>query len=150
MELLSAGGLALGEFGLFHGHAWPDPSLLECRYLVAGHMHPVVVFRGAPYFRTSSRVWLLMDCDGRTLASEMARRGKLRSAPERVRVSKLIIMPSFNEFLGGQALNSRRPREESLIGPVLRCGCVRLEEAEVLMLDGTFLGTVSQLRRGLP
>lgn len=148
VELLSTGGIAIGRFGLFHGHAWPGPSLLECECLISGHMHPVVLLREAPYFRTTKRVWLVMECDGHRLASEMGKRGRLGPAPGHVGVSKLIIMPSFNEFLGGQALNSRR-REEGLIGPILRCGCAQLSSAEVFMLDGTFLGTVSQLGKGL-
>ncbi len=147
VELLDTGGMALWDhFGLFHGHAWPSPELLACRYLITGHVHPVVLFREAHYFRTSFRVWLVMECDGRGLAEEMARRGRAgRSDVEAARAEKLVIMPSFNEFLGGQAVN-RPGGDEGLIGPVLRSGSISLGGAEVFMLDGTFLGTVGQLR----
>ncbi|RLI07878.1 hypothetical protein DRO32_03225 [Candidatus Bathyarchaeota archaeon] len=145
VELAGSGGLALwGAFGLFHGHSWPSPELLECRWLITGHMHPVVLLRHGPYFRTSFRVWLVMDCDGGALAREMASRGKMTVELE-PSVEKMLVMPSFNEFLGGQAVNRPR-RGGELIGPVLRSGCVRLEEAEVYLLDGTFLGRVGQLR----
>ena len=149
VEMLSSGGIALwGSFGLFHGHAWPSPELLACKWLITGHVHPVVVFREGPYFRTSSRVWLLMDCDGPSLAEEMVRRGRARAGELRdVKAGKLIVMPSFNEFLGGQAINRPRASDESLIGPVLRSRSVDLAGAEVYMLDGTFLGTVGQLRQ---
>ena len=149
VEMLSSGGVALwGSFGLFHGHAWPSPELLACRWLIMGHVHPVVVFREGPYFRTSSRIWLLSDCDGSSLAEEMVKRGKAR--PDElgdIRAEKLLVMPSFNEFLGGQAVNRPRSGDESFIGPVLRSRSVDLANAEVYMLDGTFLGTVGQLRR---
>ena len=58
-------------------------------------------------------------------------------------------MPSFNEFLGGQAINvrGRRAGDEKLIGPVLRTRCVSLTDAEIYMLDGTFLGTLEHLRK---
>jgi len=147
VELLDPGGLALwGSFGLFHGHAWPSPELLACKWLITGHVHPVVVFKQGPYFRTSSRAWLVMDCDGDALARELARRGRATGLPE-PGVKKLVVMPSFNEFLGGQAVNKPRPGDEALIGPVLRSGCVRLGGAEVYLLDGTFMGRVDQLKR---
>ncbi len=150
VELLGSGGLALWDsFGLFHGHAWPDPELLACRCLVIGHMHPVVVFREGPYFRTSSRVWLVARCDGPGLAGEMAKRKTAKPGldPTEARAERLLVMPSFNEFLRGQAVNLPRPDDDALIGPVMRSGRVDLGGAEVFMLDGTFLGKVGQLRR---
>jgi hypothetical protein len=58
-------------------------------------------------------------------------------------------MPPFNDFLGGRPVNSKRIEEthagESL-GPILRSGAVDLDEAEVHLLDGTYLGRVRQLR----
>ena len=148
VELLDSGGLALwGTFGLFHGHAWPDPGLLECRYLISGHMHPVVVLREGPYFRTSSRVWLKIPLDGPGLAEEVLRRkGGRDLEPGRARARELVVMPSFNEFLGGQAVNFPRRTDKNLIGPIMRSRNAPLQEAEVLMLDGTFLGTVGMLR----
>jgi metallophosphoesterase superfamily enzyme len=64
--------------------------------------------------------------------------------------SELYIMPSFNDFLGGRPINERRPRKEigteSLIGPVLRSEAVDVDNAELYLLDGTYPGTLSQLR----
>ena len=60
-------------------------------------------------------------------------------------------MPSFNDFLGGRPINKTRPRKEigseALIGPVLRSEAVDVDEAELYLLDGTFLGTLNQLRQ---
>jgi len=147
VELAGSGGLVLWGFGLFHGHAWPDPDVLACETLVTGHMHPVVSFREGPFFRTTARVWLVAPCDGDCLAEELARRG--RGRPEEPSARRLIVMPSFNEFLGGQAVNAgrRRAGDEKLIGPVLRTACVPMADAEVYMLDGTFLGTIRHLRQ---
>ena len=33
-----------------------------------------------------------------------------------------------------------------MIGPMLRSGIIDMDNAEVYLLDGTFLGTLSQLR----
>jgi len=68
----------------------------------------------------------------------------------RLRVSQLFIMPSFNDFLGGQPINERKlgkgAKSRAFIGPVLRSGNIDLDAAEIYLLDGTFLGTVDQLK----
>ena len=68
----------------------------------------------------------------------------------KLKATELFIMPYFNEFLGGRAINSiSRSRYEKPIdylGPVLRSGSVDFSNAEIYLLDGTFLGTVCQLR----
>jgi hypothetical protein len=60
-------------------------------------------------------------------------------------------MPSFNDFLGGRPINETHPRKEigseALIGPILRLEAVDVDEAELYLLDGTFLGTLNQLRQ---
>ncbi len=154
-------GVAVGDVGLFHGHTWPDPKLLGCRTLVIGHVHPVVALRDPIGFRITKQVWVRADCDSERLARLVLRNigVKVRGDPGsslrenynvELKASKLIIMPSFNDFLGGQAVNRRSMGRKSVfkdfIGPVLRSGSVRIDEAEVYMLDGTYLGTVNHLR----
>jgi hypothetical protein len=60
-------------------------------------------------------------------------------------------MPSFNDFLGGRAVNETHPGKvlgsEALIGPVLRSNAVDVGKAELYLLDGTFLGTLNLLRQ---
>ena len=69
----------------------------------------------------------------------------------KARVKEIFIMPSFNDFLGGRPVNETRPRKEigseALIGPVLRSEAVDVDNAELYLLDGTFLGTLNQLRK---
>ncbi|MCJ7614092.1 phosphoesterase, partial [Candidatus Bathyarchaeota archaeon] len=65
------------------------------------------------------------------------------------RAEQLFILPSFNQFLGGRPINERKrgkKRADAYIGPILRSGCVNIDDAEVYLLDGTFLGTVAQLK----
>jgi len=163
VEVLPSHGIAFGEVGLFHGHAWPDPKMMSCSILVVGHVHPVVVFRDPTGFRITRQVWVRAPCDGAVLARSTLRRYNVRlkrdENPQSVlkarfnvdlKVSNLIIMPSFNDFLGGQAVNrssiTRERRFREFIGPVLRSGGVNLEKAEIYLLDGTFLGSLSHLR----
>ena len=67
-----------------------------------------------------------------------------------LKTKEIFIMPSFNDFLGGRPVNETRPRKEigseALIGPVLRSEAVDVDNSELYLLDGTYLGTLNQLR----
>jgi len=161
VKIIPSTGFSFGDVGLFHGHAWPAPELLECRSLISGHVHPTVLIRDPMGFRMTRQVLVKAPCDGMQLAKSLLDRlGAKRDGNElsavleeqykvKVRVSQLFIMPSFNQFLGGRPINERkRGKKESgaYIGPILRSGCVNMDEAEVYLLDGTFMGTVDQLK----
>jgi metallophosphoesterase superfamily enzyme len=75
----------------------------------------------------------------------------LRHYDFKPRTAQIFVMPSFNDFLGGRPINETRPRKEldseSLIGPVLRSEAVNVDGSEIYLLDGTYLGTLNQLRQ---
>jgi hypothetical protein len=56
----------------------------------------------------------------------------------------MVIMPTFNDLMGGLPINSESPR--SLLGPLFRTGAVDVEDFDVYLLDGSFLGKVGFLR----
>jgi len=159
VKIQPATGITMGEIGFFHGHQWPSPTLLGCKTLVMGHVHPVVAFRDPAGFRISRQVWVKADCDAAALTKVLLQKHgiKLEKTPEETlrkhfkinaRTTQLFIMPSFNDFLGGRPLNERRldqPKTD-IVGPVLRSEAVNMENAETYLLDGTFLGTLSQLK----
>ena len=62
----------------------------------------------------------------------------------KLKAKELFIMPSFNDFLGGRPINETKPRKEigaeALIGPVLRSEAVDVDNSELYLLDGTYLG----------
>jgi putative SbcD/Mre11-related phosphoesterase len=159
IEMLPSTGIVLGNVGLFHGHQWPSPALLKCKTLVMGHIHPVVALRDLAGFRIMRQVWVRMDCDTRKLAAILLQKHKRRiekSPVEALRkhfnvkpiTSELLIVPSFNDFLGGKPLNEgrvRRAGKEMTVGPVLRSDAIDMGNAELFLLDGTFLGTLNQL-----
>ncbi len=161
VEIVPYTGTTLGDVGLFHGHAWPAPELLKCRSLITAHVHPMVTFRDPIGFRITSQVWVKAEVDTRELAKSLLKHLGIKNNrhPERLfkehfnvkpRSSQLFIIPSFNDFLGGRAINKKRHGKSGktipFIGPVLRSGSVRMEDAEIYLLDGTFLGTINQLR----
>jgi hypothetical protein len=162
VELLPATGAVIGVVGVFHGHKWPSPALLECKTLVMGHLHPVVVFRDPTGCKITRQVWMKAKCGTEALARILLQKSGVKvegSVAEtlkkhyaiKARAAEIFIMPSFNDFLGGRPVNETRPRKEigseALIGPVLRSEAVDVDEAELYLLDGTYLGTLNQLRQ---
>jgi hypothetical protein len=68
----------------------------------------------------------------------------------KLEATQLLIMPSFNNFLGGQPINrkiGKNNKSKKFIGPILRYGNVDLKNAEAYLLDGTFLGKLEYLKR---
>ena len=53
-------------------------------------------------------------------------------------------MPAFNELVGGIAFNEAS--YETLLGPLFSNHAIALGKAQTYLLDGTYLGTVEQLR----
>jgi putative SbcD/Mre11-related phosphoesterase len=162
VKMLPATGAIIGDVGVFHGHKWPSPSLLQCKTLVMGHLHPVVVFRDPAGFRITRQVWMKANCNTEALTKVLLVKHdlKIEGSPQETlkkhynikpKTTELLIMPSFNDFLGGRPINENRPRKEmgseALIGPVLRSEAVDVDNAEIYMLDGTYLGKLSQLRK---
>ena len=163
VKIIPPSGIALWEkYGLFHGHAWPAPELLGCESLIQGHLHPVVAFTDALGYRITRPVWVRAPCNATRLARAIlkdAKRRKIRDVAEAVkerygvelRASKCLFAPPFNDFLGGRPINVRQHsgsgwKRIDRFGPLLRGGIVNMNEAEVQLLDGTYLGTVRQLR----
>jgi putative SbcD/Mre11-related phosphoesterase len=162
IKLLPATGTIIGDIGLFHGHKWPSPLLLKCKTLIMGHLHPVVVFRDPAGFKITRQVWVKAKCNTTQLSKTLLQkqRIKIEGTPEETlrkhynfkpRTAQLFIMPSFNDFLGGRPINKTKPRKKgqtsTMIGPVLRSESVDLDNSEIYLLDGTYLGTLTHLRR---
>ena len=163
VKILQSPGVAFWDtVGLFHGHAWPAPSLLGCSYLVMGHLHPVVVFKDPLGFRITRQVWVRAKSGGEKLAEGVLKHQGVKYEGDPVdavakeygvktRDADCIIMPSFNDYLGGQPVN-RSPSDgwselyREYMGPVLRSGAIDFENGEAYLFDGTFLGKIRDLR----
>jgi len=161
IKFLPATGTITGDVGLFHGHKWPSPTLLKCKTMVMGHLHPVVVFRDPAGFKITRQVWVKAKCNTTQLSKTLLQkqRIKIEGTPEETvkkhynfkpRTTQLFIMPSFNDFLGGRPINETKPRKKGqppkMIGPVLRSEAVDLDHSEIYLLDGTYLGTLNHLK----
>lgn len=151
VEIAESGGIELwGEVGLFHGHSWPKPELFRCRTLVMGHIHPAVTFRDRFSNRFLRRVWVKADVDPCCLRTYVEKRDLTKKVEKsfEVRSYRLIIMPSFNGFMKGRPLNEASSEELGVkaISPILRSRCVDIENSELYLLDGVFLGRLEEVR----
>jgi putative SbcD/Mre11-related phosphoesterase len=161
VNMLPATGVVFNDVGFFHGHRWPSPNLLKCKTLVMGHVHPVVAFRDPAGFRVTRQVWIKAVCNPTSLTRVLLQKNKIKveENPEKAlyahfrikpKTSQLFIIPSFNDFLGGRPLNERKPSHkinaDMIAGPVLRSESVDMKNAETYLLDGTYLGTLEQLK----
>jgi uncharacterized protein len=141
-KIVASSGTKFGDVGLFHGHAWPAPELLNCKSLVTAHVHPTVAIRDPMGLRITKQVFVKASCDSQKLAKALPKNSESQVSE----VTQLFLLPSFNQFLGGRPINKPKKKKEAYIGPILRSGCVNMNEAEVYLVDGTFLGTVKQLK----
>jgi putative SbcD/Mre11-related phosphoesterase len=161
VELVGPTGITLwNRFGLLHGHAWPSPAILGCETLILGHLHPAVTLRDPLGYRLTKPAWVTAPCDARKLlhgtmkAAGFSSKGNLEKVLMEkfnvtLRVARCVFVPPFNDFLGGRPVNSKRIQESHAgekLGPILRSGAVDMNEAEVHLLDGTYLGLVRQLK----
>lgn len=153
-------GLTIGSnprIGLFHGHAWPSPEVLSSEILIMGHIHPVVWFRDRLGLWTVRQVWVKTECSGERMTSAYLKYLNLKTNGDpqaafklktglHVGDARLIILPAFNDLVGGVSINRLETR---LLGPILRSRGVDVEAAEIYLLDGTYLGKTGQLQKFL-
>lgn len=145
-------GITLNTIGLFHGHTWPAQKLLKCRTLIMGHVHPTITFRDASGFYIATPVWIKAEYDNAKLAAAFIKSKYTKKSTQKIerflkkpKNNQLIIMPCFNDFLGGRPIN-RKAKGRKYVGPILRSEVIDIDEAEVYLLEGTFLGTIKQLK----
>jgi hypothetical protein len=132
-----AEGMKLEDVALTHGHVWPGEAIMGAKLLVTSHNHPMLGLRDELGKLQKEPCWV---------------RGPFkRAARERYpmlpRGAQFVIMPAFNELLGGHAING--PRVEGAkegIGPMLRNQLFDLDRARIWTLDGIEVGTVKALR----
>lgn len=162
VEILPTKGVSVGNVGFFHGHTWPSPKLLQHDTIVIGHVHPIISLSDPLGFRVSKQVWVKVNCDGARLAASIIKRLKIKVNSNdvkkvlkqrfniKLRTSQLLVMPAFNNFLGGQPINkigaTRSSRFKMFISPIFRSGSLDTDSAEIYLLDGSFLGVVKHLK----
>ncbi|MFH0836317.1 MAG: metallophosphoesterase [Candidatus Micrarchaeota archaeon] len=127
LDVKPAEGFILqGGYGLFHGHAWPSPDVLNCAVLFFGHSHPMMAFDDGFDGSFTRKAWVA---------------GNLVDSAERGTRSrqKFVLFPAFSDLVGGMALNSR-DQPNDLIGPLMRNNLLDLQNAKTFLIDGSPAG----------
>jgi metallophosphoesterase superfamily enzyme len=154
IEIADVHGIVIGEgkekVGLYHGHSWPAPELLETSQIVAGHSHPAVI-----RFRTVSKPEIGRSDRRRyagsvpvVLKSELSkncirRHLGLLEIPNDEQAS-LTTLPSFNQLVSGTAVNTPQSMFQ---GPLFENSCVNITETEIFSVEGIFLGSIGWMKK---
>jgi hypothetical protein len=136
VEIHDTRGFRIGRFSFNHGHTWPSKELLMCDYLIIAHTHPTVQFTDKFGYRIVEPVWI----KSRINKEKIRKRYKLKKTGR----LEIIIMPAFNQLLGGTPINVRRKKNE-LLGPLLKNNFLDIKNAELYLLDGTYLGNLKNI-----
>ena len=158
VEIHPSRGVLLGDgyrVAVLHGHAWPYPHLLAADLIVMGHNHPAVQLNTPLGVRITRRAWVRGSLDPVRLAEAVLGFEKVKVEEDPlatfeaafdtvIRSPQMVIMPTFNDLLGGLPVNAETPK--SLLGPLFRSGAVDVNDFDVYLLDGAFLGKVSFLQ----
>lgn len=111
-------GFVFSDAGIFHGHAWPSEEVMNSEVLIMAHMHPALSFTDSIGNSQTEPCWI----KGRYAGKE------------------LIVMPAMNRFYGGAPVNDRK-----FLGPVLKSADFDAENAEIYLLDGTYMGKIGEM-----
>jgi len=143
------------KVALFHGHTWPGKELFNSDILIMAHNHPAIEFKDDLGVRTYERAWIRLHWNKIKLAKAYLSyqniknpKNVLKTLQEKFHVfindkAEIIILPAFNDLLGGIPFNKK---ELKFIGPLLKSNSLDLDNAEVMLLDGTLLGKIKNIR----
>lgn len=134
-RIRSSTGFVLDGVGYFHGHTWPDKSLLNAKTVVSGHLHPGVRLKEPVGHPMTKRTWVRTHLKEKSLQEQY---GVEISAPG------MIVVPAFNDLCGGLPLNEPMETEK---GPLPKI--IDLEASRLYLLDGTDLGNLSGIKSTL-
>jgi len=139
----SSGVLIKGEkrFFCFHGHRWPGREVVKADVIITGHLHPKISIRTDLGNIVKKAVWLMIEGEKNKIAKifrekfdvDVRARGKIT----------MIIMPAFNPLITGISINELNPVEK--LWPLIRSNIFKLNESEVILLNGERLGRLKEL-----
>ena len=137
IHVKTASGFLFDNVGYTHGHSWPSRELITAPYILIGHNHPRIrLVSSVSRYSSMKPVWIRAQCDPEAVKAHYP-----ELEPSKENAPRVIIMPAFNELCGGVAFNATRGE---LLGPVAS-KLLRVDTMEAYLLDGTYLGKVSEL-----
>ncbi|QSG01935.1 metallophosphoesterase [Natranaeroarchaeum sulfidigenes] len=129
VTVTEGGGVRLGAVGFAHGHTWPDPDVLAADIVCVAHEHPQVRLEDEVGGSRAERVWLRGELNRGVFEDRY-------DAP--VAASELIVVPAFNDLVGGTWVNTN----DEFLAPFLPDALV---DGQAYLLDGTRLGSFREI-----
>jgi metallophosphoesterase superfamily enzyme len=130
-ELQPRAGAILDGVGYLHGHMYPSPHLAG-HLIVIGHHHPLILLNDEVGCSLQSPAYLKAGLDTKRLGMDTTHENSLRT--------RVLFVPSFNEIAGYDILQIIK----NPFSPLSRC--MKKEEAEIILADGTYIGPISSLQ----
>jgi metallophosphoesterase superfamily enzyme len=130
-ELQPRDGAILDGVGYLHGHMYPSPYLAG-HLIVIGHHHPLFLLKDEVGCSLQTPAYLRAGLDIKMLGMDTTR--------ENTPPTRVLFMPSFNEIAGYDVLQIIK----NPFSPLSRC--MKTDEAEIILADGTYIGLVSSLQ----
>jgi putative SbcD/Mre11-related phosphoesterase len=162
ISLHTSKGIIFGDefrVAALHGHAWPSPAVMTADVVIMAHNHPTVMLNTPIGVRITRPAWIRGTLEPERLAKAFLAQDNVKVREEdpinmfheeygyQVSNPELIVMPMFNDLLGGLPVNSESP--ESLLGPLFRGGIIDMDKFDTYLLDGTYMGKIGFLRKCL-
>jgi metallophosphoesterase superfamily enzyme len=129
-ELQPKDGAVLDGVGYLHGHMYPSP-LLAGHLIVIGHHHPQLSLKDEVGCALQAPAYLRAGLDTERLG--------MGTDPKDITPTRVLFMPSFNEIAGYDIFRIIN----NPFSPLSRC--MKKEEAEIILADGTYIGPFSSL-----
>jgi putative SbcD/Mre11-related phosphoesterase len=136
IEIHESRGFKIGKFGFLHGHTWPSKEIITCDCLIMGHTHPTIQFKDKFGYRIIEPVWI----KGKIIPEKIKEKYKT----DKIGKLEVVLMPAFNRLLGGTSVNIKKKNDE-LLGPLLKNNFVNMDNVDLYLLDGTYLGKLKNL-----
>ncbi|MFA5332371.1 MAG: metallophosphoesterase [Methanoregula sp.] len=130
-ELQPAEGGVVDGVAYFHGHTYPAPGL-GGHLIVTGHHHPMVSLHDDVGCALQAPAYLRAELDTAALG--------LVTNKTDTTTTRALFMPAFNEIAGYDIVRIA----DDPFSPISRC--MKQDDAEVILADGTYIGPLSMLR----
>jgi uncharacterized protein len=134
VNLISSGGMVLGDILLIHGHTMPSSFRSSVSKIIMGHIHPI--FLRANNIVNGQRIWIHMKVRKQAVFSDGV--GHL----------EIIIMPSFHEGHKPSLRYNLWKAMPPIIGRIIKRHAI--EEMQLLTLDGAIVADLSCLEGDMP
>ncbi len=129
-EIRPRDGAIIDGVGYLHGHMYPAHHLYG-NLIVIGHHHPLLSLRDDVGCALQAPAYIRAGLD-------TGARG-MQDSPALAGSTRLLFVPSFNELAGYDICQIVK----NPFSPLSRC--MKKEEAEIILADGTYIGPLSSL-----